>query len=386
MRIGFDAKWAFENFTALGKYTRGTIRVLSENHPGNDYLLYTAKVSKKINSKDLLAFPGTEIRTPAKIISRMQLGNIWRSTILGNAALSDGVQLFHGLTGELPIITNKRLKTIVTIHDLMFIRFPQYYAPLDIEILKRRMKHACKVANKIIAISRQTAGDISNFFGISPEKIRVIYPPWSPEFSAEQDPFELKKIIDRYQLPEDFILTAGEATPQKNTRIIVEALATVKGKLDIPLVILGKSDRKYKSEIIKLANQEKINNSVVFLDQVPPEDYPKIYQLSKLFVYPSLLDGFAVPVVEALNARVPAIISKGYGFEEAGGPHSVYFRNNDPEDLADAIIKVLNNTQLAGRMIARGEEYVKQFSGEKIAANLIQAYEEVLYNVATEVN
>lgn len=378
MKIGFDAKSAFVNFTGLGSYCKYVIRVLNENYPENKYLLYTPKVSNKKEIKALIKPSHTEIRTPAKIISRMNLGNIWRSTILGNTALSDGVDIFHGLGNELPIISNKRLKTVVTIHDLMFVRYPQMFKPVDIEILKRRYKHACKVANRIIAISQQTADDITNFLGVDPRKINVVYPGCPSGFHKEYDPIELKKIIDKYRLPEDFILNVGTVEPRRNALLIVKALAILKDKLDMPLVILGKPNRKYKDEIIRVSNKERIANRIEFLHKVPAEDLPKIYQLSKLFVYPSLFEGFGIPIVEALCSKVPVIASKGFSFAEAGGPKSIYIDNNDPEELANVIMKLLNNSQLAGKMIVHGEEYVKRFGDRKISSELMKVYQEAV--------
>ena len=378
MRIGYDAKDFFKKFSKFGSYKQCIIKEMEKHFPDNQYLLYTSDAKHSKDILDVQNYTNIEIRTPAKIISRMNMGNLWRSTILGNTALNDKVDVFHGLSNELPIIISKKLKTVVTIHDLFFIRYPKLYQPLEIEIIKRRIKHACQIANKIIAINNQTAEDIHSFLGISKNKIEVIYPGCDQCFNIEHDLFELKKVIDLYNLPPDFILHLPPFESASGTISLLRALASIEAKIDCPLIIVEHPARSYKKEIMKEAVLLGISERIIFLQQIPSDDLSKIYQLSKLFVYTATYEGSALPIIQALNARVPVITSPG--FEKVGGKGAMYVKNKDVEALGETIVKILLNTQLASKMSSGGELHVKQFSNENLANQLFEVYKSVINN------
>ncbi|CAN5389432.1 glycosyltransferase family 1 protein [soil metagenome] len=377
MKIGFDAKRVFSNATGLGNYSRFIIKALSKNHQENDYFLYTPTQGFNSETKSIISLDNVHLRTPSSIISKMNLGSIWRTTIVGNVALKEGINVFHGLSNELPLVLDKKLKSVVTIHDLLFIRYPALYNFVDIEIYKRKVKHACKVADKIIAVSQQTAEDITDFLGIEQQKIEVVYQGCNPSFRKEFPPIELNKVVDKYKLPDDFILNVGTIEARKNSLLIIKALGHIKNSTDIPLVIVGKAT-KYKNELLKLAKKEEILNRIIFLHDVSFDDLPKIYQLAKLFIYPSKFEGFGIPIIEALCSQIPVISSKGSCFAEAGGGDSIYVDPEDHEELGDAILRILNNPSLAGKMIMQGQEYVKRFDERCIASELIRVYNNLL--------
>lgn len=377
MKIGFDAKRAFLNFTGLGNYSRFIINALGKKYQENEYFLYAPFQGVDPKIKSLLALENVHLRTPSTIISRMNLGSIWRSAIVGNVALKDGVNIFHGLSNELPLVFDRKLKTVVTIHDLLFIRYPELYNFIDIEIYKRKVKHACKVSDKIVAISEQTKEDIKDFLGVESSKIEVVYQGCNSSFKKEYSPLELNRVIDKYKLPEDFILNVGTIEARKNSLLIIKALSSIKNKSDIPLVIIGKATN-YKNELVRVAKKEGINSKIIFLHEVTDEDLPKIFQLSKLFIYPSKFEGFGIPIIEALSSKVPVISSKGSCFSEAGGKNTLYINPEDYEELGDAILTVLNNPSLASRMIMTGQEYVKKFDDDIIACNLNAIYQKLI--------
>jgi glycosyltransferase involved in cell wall biosynthesis len=378
MRIAFDAKRAFTNFTGLGNYSRFIIQALSKFYPENEYILYTPK--KNTKSKEVISLtqgPNIDVRTPSKMVNHMRLNSIWRSYMLGNTARKDKVDIFHGLSNELPMTSTHKLKTVVTIHDLLFIRYPELYNRIDVQIYKKKFRHACNVADRIIAISEQTAQDIVDFFNVDRSKIDVVYQGCLPEFRFEDESTGLRFIKDKYGLPDDFILNVGTIEPRKNALLILKALAHHKQTLDIPLVIIGKAT-KYKKELLEYAEKEQIENRIIFLHNVVLDDLPKIYQMAQVFIYPSIFEGFGIPIIEAINSSVPVITSKGSCFAEAGGPDCLYVDPYNPEELAEAILKVLQNTQLATQMRSNSLQYVKRFNEDKIAADMMAVYQKVL--------
>ncbi len=373
MRVGFDAKRAFLNNTGLGNYSRFVIRALSQQYPEHEYYLYTPSAGENQDTRLLLQHTRNQLRTPSKMVSKMGMSSIWRSAILGNIAIKDQVRLFHGLSNELPIITSKNLRTVVTIHDLLFLRYPELYNAMDAAIYKHKFRHACKVSDRIIAVSQQTSRDIQQFFGIPESKIDVVYQGCHESFKKEYSPLQLEETIQQYRLPEEFMLNVGTIEPRKNAMVILQAMVAAGDKLVLPLVIVGKSG-PYKEQLIKYAKENNLLNRVYFLHNIPSEELPKIYQLAKIFIYPAIFEGFGIPIIEALNAKVPVISTKGGCFEEAGGPESKYVAHNDPQAMAETIVSINNNANIAGKMILKGQEHVKKFESSVIAAALMRTY------------
>lgn len=377
MRIGFDAKRIFSNYTGLGNYSRFVVRALSTHFPGNEYLLLAARPTGHPEGVELLSQPNISAGTPPSTITTLRLDAWWRSMNLGKAAQKKGVQLLHGLSNELPFNNPKGLKKVVTIHDLLFIRYPQLYNLIDTGIYRQKFSRACKEADRVIAVSRQTARDLVDFLKVPEEKIDVVYQGCHEDFRQEYDSYVLERVSSKHKLPPDFILNVGTIEERKNALLIVKALHALKNKVTIPLVIVGRPT-PYKEEIVKYAREHDLLDQIYFRHDIPFEDLPKIYQLSKIFVYPSVFEGFGIPILEALCSRVPVISSKGSCFTEAGGPNSIYVNPTNADELAEAILRVINNATMGTKMIIDGVAHSLNFEEKKIAQDLMAVYEKVL--------
>ncbi|MDX9705802.1 MAG: glycosyltransferase, partial [Weeksellaceae bacterium] len=185
MRIGFDAKRAFFNTSGLGNYSRSTIELLTKFYPQNDFLLFTPSIENAIDFK----YPEkAEIIQPKHLIERT-FKSWWRSFKMASSIAEHELDIFHGLSGELPIKAHKKSKAklIVTIHDLIFLRFPEYYTSVDRNIYYQKAKYACEIADTIIAISEQTKSDLINFFKVDDKKIEVVYQGCNTIFHKEAD-------------------------------------------------------------------------------------------------------------------------------------------------------------------------------------------------------
>lgn len=377
MKIGFDAKRAFLNRTGLGNYSRFIIRTLTDFFPDNDYLLYTPGTGRiHTELQPIIQKKSVKVKIPSGAMTMPGLSAVWRSYSLIKSAGRDGVDIFHGLSNELPLAGSKKVRQVVTIHDLLFLRYPHLYNLIDLGIYKQKTKWACKTADKVIAISEQTAQDLIDFYHISSNKIEVVYQGCHPSFREEYDSYVLDRVASKYALPQDFILNVGTLEPRKNAMLILQAMAQLKNKLQLPLVLVGKATN-YKEELIAYARKENLLGQLHFLHNVPFEDLPKIYQLSRMFIYPSVFEGFGIPILEALCSRVPVITSKGSCFAEAGGPHSIYINPNDPEELADAILRITNNPTMTTKMTIDGVAHSLAFEDERVAQNLMDVYRKV---------
>jgi glycosyltransferase involved in cell wall biosynthesis len=371
MRIGFDAKRAFRNVSGLGNYSRNLLRALSSYYPDNEYLLYTPSKSTNLFNYSEQRF---KVREPDGYFNK-RFKSYWRSFSLAKQAKRDKLDIYHGLSHELPYNIQKTgIKTVVTIHDLIFLRFPDLYKSWDRKIYSKKFKYACKIADLIIAVSNQTANDIKQFFGTDNSKIKVIYQGCNPVFRKELNNSERANIIKKYGFPESYILYVGTIEERKNLLSLIKAINIA--KIELPLVVIG-GRTSYFKKVKEYIDQVKVKN-IYFLETILNEDLPAVYQQAEVFVYPSVFEGFGIPVIESLYSKTPVITSKHGCFPEAGGPSSVYVDPQNIEELAIAIKKVIEDNELRQRMINEGCKYAGKFSDDMVAKNIMNAYKQII--------
>ncbi len=203
MRIGFDAKRAFLNVSGLGNYSRNILRALALYYSNNEYFLYTPSKNTSLFNTHTGQFV---VNTPAGIVNNI-FKSYWRSFSLTSQLIRDKLDIFHGLSHELPYNINKTgIKTVVTIHDLIFLRYPRLYKLVDRRIYLKKFKYACEIADVIIAVSKQTASDIKEFFNVDESRINVVYQGCNPLFKREVNNKEKEEIRKKYGFPVTFIL------------------------------------------------------------------------------------------------------------------------------------------------------------------------------------
>lgn len=372
MNIAFDAKRAFHNSRGLGNYSRDTIRLLGSFYPDNNYFLFNPKHKNSIE----FAIPENSSAITPKTFLGTVFPSYWRSKGLCDELKSCQADIYHGLSQELPYGINKvGLKSVVTMHDAIFMRYPHLYSALYRAIFIQKNKYACRVADHIIAISEQTKRDIIHYFGADENKISVVYQGCNNIFRESISELTKNEIWIKYKLPTKFLLNVGAIEERKNAAIIVEALQS--HNLDIPLVIVGKPTA-YINEIQKLVAQYKLEEQVIFIHNAETLDLPAIYSLAEIFIYPSVFEGFGIPVLEALCVGVPVITSTGSCFEETGGLNSIYVNPLNASELGDAIVKVLSDKILKKTMIAEGLVFSEKFSDANIATRLNDLYQSIL--------
>lgn len=374
MQIGFDAKRAIQNNTGLGNYSRFVIEVLSEHYPDNTYFLFAPKDKDNSRLKALLSRRNVIFIFPSSISKC--LSSLWRIFGSKRKINENRIEIFHGLSNELPVnIHSTGIKMVVTIHDLIFLRYPQYYHWIDRIIYRWKFRHACRKADAIIAVSECTKRDIISFFRISEEKIKVVYQDCNPAFKRQDSDGKQKQIIEKYQLPKQFILYVGSIEQRKNLLLAVKALKQIPE--EIHLVAIGKPTF-YQQEIVQYARVMGLESRLHIKNDFPCEDLPVVYQSAALFVYPSFFEGFGIPVIEALSCGIPVIAATGSCLEEAGGPDSIYVNPYDEAELAAKIREVLNNKDLAKKMVESGFEYMKRFEPQRIAGEIMEIYRDLL--------
>lgn len=373
MKIAYDAKRAFHNFTGLGNYARTLLEGQARYFPDNEYTLYSPSFSDKRALEWAKKNPQLQIRKPNGIFGKL-FPSAWRSLFLSKVLEKNRPEIFHGLSHELPPNIEKLgIKTVVTIHDLIFMRYPQYFSRIDCKIYEKKFRYACEVADVVLAICEQTKRDVIEFFDIPEEKVKVVYQSCSSIYYDQLPQKEKERVRRKYFLPFKYILYVGSLIERKNLLNLLEAMELTLKVSDVPLVIIGEG-AAYKKRLKAKAEKLGIAHKIIFLKNVPTEDLPAIYQASTLFVYPSYFEGFGIPIVEAMNSATPVITSQGSCFPEVGGDACVYVDPQEPHLIAEAIVKVLENPTLREEMVAKGLEFVKCFRPEKTSLALHELY------------
>jgi len=376
MRIGFDAKRCFGNNTGLGNYSRTLLKSLGALYPENEYHLYTPYI-RKTTETNFTGDPCFHIHLPGTFFTSW-----WRSYAVTNRFKKDEINLYHGLSNEIPVNSGmKAIKSVVTVHDLIFKIYPGTYNYVDKYIYDLKFRYSCNHAGKIIAISENTKKDILEYYNISPDKIEVIYQACNPLFYNLNSPEENAVVLNKYNIPKEYLLYVGSIEPRKNLKTLIKSYQYLRSGLKIPLVLIGKGGT-YKKEIEKLINKTGIEKLVTWIDNLSNNEHlHSIYQSSSAFIYPSFYEGFGLPVAEALLSRTPVITSVTSSLPEAGGPGSLYFNPSNPEQLAENIEKVLTDSLLRQQMSDNGFDYaMKNFSADVVTKKMIGFYENVLSN------
>lgn len=365
MNIGFDAKRAFFNFSGLGNYSRNIITALQSFYPENQYFLFTPPT-------DGTTFPEgkSQMITPTGVASCFP--SLWRSFFMGRAIRKHDISVFHGLSNELPAdALQGECKLVVTIHDTIFKRYPEWYKWHDRLVYERKTAFSCQVADTVIATSEQTKADLIRFFNVKEEKIEVVYQPCHPIFTIASSPEEKARIAEKLSLPKEYLLMVGNIEPRKNILNVIKAIQY--HAIDLPLVIIGRNNA-YAESLKEYVKNHQLA-SVHFYDSIENKHLSAIYQMARMLLYPSFFEGFGIPIIEALSSRIPVITSHTSCLKETGGDAALYVDPATIDSIADAILKLSTDDTLRQELIKQGEMQMKKFDIRNIAGQLIEIYQ-----------
>ncbi len=344
MRIGIDQTplLSAQKIQGTGFYTKNLINSLKKYHPENEYVLFEGE---NIPSHvDLVHFP-----------------------------------YFEPFFISLPF--RKKIKTILTIHDLIPLVFPKLFpAGIKGNIKFIIQKVLAQGVDAIITDSESSKKDIVKFLKINPDKIFPILLDVSEVFKKLNLSIkEKEKLVEKYSLPDNFVLYVGDATPNKNLRRLVEACEL----LSLPLVIVGKSlarevvDHPWNKDVMFVQEKAKKNNKIHLLGFVPEEDLVKLYNIATVFAFPSLYEGFGLPVLEAARSGCPVVTSKGGSLPEVMNDAALYVDPISVNSIAEGINKVFKNKKLQLSLSKKGLIQSKKFSWEKTSNLTVKVYEKV---------
>ncbi|WP_423147721.1 glycosyltransferase family 4 protein [Rubrolithibacter danxiaensis] len=372
MLIGYDGKRIIQNFTGLGNYSRYVLNLMACNFPQNSYFIYSSK--KAAAGLRFAENKSVYYKSP----ERLYAPAIWRTFGMVKDLKKDQIDLYHGLSNEIPAgLKRAKIPSVVTIHDLIFLRYPEYYKFIDRKIYEWKVNYACQNATKIIAVSEKTKEDLITFFKVPEKRIEVIFQSCHPVFRQKSTETEKNAVRKQYNLPSKYILNVGTIEKRKNLLLIAKALKSVPD--DVHLVVIGKQT-DYAASVKQYLRSHKLSSRVHFLSRVPLEDLPHIYQQAEMFIYPSEYEGFGIPVIEALHSEIPVIAATGSCLEEAGGPDTCYVHPKDEIQLAFFINSILNHPEKKRKTIQNGKIHLENFSDERISRQLMDLYIQTVNN------
>ncbi len=361
--------------TGLGNYSRLVIESVARRFPSHTLRLYAPDTRDNPRLEPILEMSNVELVLPSGE-GIMNRGAIWRSSGITRQLRADKIDLYHGLSNELPLnIAGSDIPSIVTIHDLIFRRLPKCYSLPDRLLYDFKYRASCRAADRIIAISQRTAADITELYGIDPDKIDIVYQGCAEAFKHPATRNTLANIREKYHLPTRYILQVGTIEKRKNLELTVKALPAIPN--DVELVVVG-SDRGYLSHVKSIARANGTLRRIHVYSNVAFSELPAIYQMSCAVVYPSRYEGFGIPVLEGLESNRPVIAGKGSCLEEAGGEAAFYVDPDSPREMAEAIKAALTDgPQLVSRL-AIGKRHASRFSNAEIASRLETIYERTI--------
>lgn len=368
-RIGIDFTAASRERAGIGRYARELIRALARFDHTHSYTLFVPRDAHA----DLLRFdwpPNFTIRRAP--FTERYLAAMWhRARIpLPVEVFIGKVDVFYSPDFLLPPTFAQR--KLVTVHDLSYVRVPECFPRPLLNYLNQAVPPSVAHADLILADAVSTQRDLSEVYRIPPEKIKVLYSGVDARFSPNV-PNESRARVRQWTQGKPYILSVGTLQPRKNYVRLIEAFAQVISKLpnsNLQLVIAGGHGWMYE-QIFQTVERLNLQERVLFPQFVSDDDLPALYTDATLFVYPSLYEGFGLPVAEAMACGVPVVSSNASSLPEVGGDAVLYFDPHNTDAMAEAIHRALTDESLREQLRTRGIEQAKKFSWEKAARELM---------------
>lgn len=375
MRIGLDGKRAVLNNTGLGNYSRYYLNIMSMAFPSARFILYSPKKATNERLEPLLARENIELAVPNLKPDWGPVRSWWRTFDMPLRLKEDGIDIYHGLSNELPLTIRNICPAVVTIHDIIYRRFPKGYTAIDRRLYDFKYGRSARIANRIIAISECTKADIINDYGIDPQKIDVIYQGVDPIFTLNIDTARKQEIRARYSLPERYILAVGTVEERKNLLLAIRALPEIPQTVKLVIVggMKGDYSEKVRTEIARLG----LNERVMHL-QVPFNDLPVLYADAALTSYTSRYEGFGLPVAESLTVGTPVIACTGSCLEEAGGEGAIYVNPDDVKAYTEAARHLLDDKVFYEIKARQGQRHVRRFTADAFAKATMACYQKAI--------
>ncbi|MEO8479608.1 MAG: glycosyltransferase family 1 protein [Gemmatimonadota bacterium] len=374
-RLGFDAIRALHNGTGLGNYARLVLAGLAEVAPNRELHLYTPRQAQPRFAR-LAEMVGGHTHPPDSPWRMPVARNLWRTFRIGRDARRDGIDLYHGLTQELPRdLPGTGIRSVLTVPDLLYVTRPQLFGAIDRRSYLWRYRWSVQHADAIIAISSGTRDDLMQHFGVPRSKIVVLPPAVDPCFAAPANLAAQSAMREQYGLPARYIIVVGTLEPRKNQRMAIAAMAEP-GADHLNLVLVGR-DGGSATSLRQMAARLGVGERVRILTEVGAGDLPHLVAGARVASYLSNAEGFGMPIVEAQAAGVPVVATSGGNLEDAGGLAARYVAADDSAGLAAAWRELALDGVVRDQAIAESRTHAAGFGRRTLAVRLLAIYDAV---------
>jgi glycosyltransferase involved in cell wall biosynthesis len=376
LTIGYDGKRAALNAVGLGNYSRNLLRDLSTERPENRYVVYSPSPFDPKLSAEFTPHPSITLRAPESRPRFKLLRHLQRHSAVVRQAREDRLSLFHGLTHTLP--AGLPCPSVVTVHDLMYLRRPEDFGWFERTNLHRICKAAVRRAARVIAVSEATKIDVVERLGVAPEKVVVTWQSCSPRFRRERvTEDDLARVRAKHALPPRFILQVGTVEPRKNALRLVRAFHRLGPRGEgVQLLIAGLSRSDYAQEVRAAAQAS--GGTVRLLGHVDTQELPALYTAASLFAYVPLIEGFGIPVLEALSCGTPVVTSNASSLREVGGPAAIPIDPLSEDSIAEGLAAGLDDGPVLARVRAAMPAHVAKFSPAAVVERVMDVYRAAL--------
>jgi glycosyltransferase involved in cell wall biosynthesis len=370
MRIAIDARKLRDY--GIGTYVRNLLRQLGRQASSHEYVVLCRRADCAIIEES-----GPQFRA---VVERAGAYSITEQFAVPMDLRREAVDLFHAPHYVLPPLTPCR--SVVTIHDCIHLRFPQYLpSRLGYAYARGQMWAATHKAARVMTVSEASKRDILRYFRVPEARIDVIYNAIDERFWLEPDAEEVNRVRERYRLTDPFVLYAGNIKPHKNLERLIEAFHLMRqadpNLKDVQLLIIGDEISKYAT-LRRAVHSHKLHKHVRFFGFVSDQTLAALYRLANVFVFPSLYEGFGLPPLEAMASGTPVITSNVSSLPEVVGDAALMIDPYDPAAIADAMARVLTDTDLRVDLQGRGLARAREFSWERSIGRVREIYEEVM--------
>jgi glycosyltransferase involved in cell wall biosynthesis len=356
VNIGFDAKRYFHNKSGLGNYSRDLVDSLIQLNPEHDFFLFD-KSSKPSSERN------------KHIVSPNHSAFLWREFGIIKSIKECNIDVYHGLSNELPFGKwPNSIKKVVTIHDVIFKTHPDKYPFMDRLFYDTKTKNALKTADSIIATSQQTLNQMADFYQFDKSKVEIVYQTCAPELWFKKSELEIINFKSQYDLTEPFLLYVSSFNQRKNHLQLIKAFNKFNSQ-SIKLVFAGQKGDTYQS-VIDLIHDLGLNDQIIIIPNFEQDDLPLLYQSAQAFVYPSLTEGFGIPLLEAMVSNLPILASDLPVFREVANRDVLFFDLKSESDL------VLKLNQLMEMKPIDYSKHTKQFNKESVSKQIMKIYKQ----------
>jgi len=369
MKIGIDTHAAEREGEGNCTYIRRLVSALSQVDKQNEYVLYGINVQHSFYRQ----FHGCEnfrIRKRAIDNSLVRI-----PFLLALATKKDTLDILHVQYIAPPLYGGK---LVVTIHDLCFLHYPDFFSKFEAWRSKLLIRLTAKKSSAIITGSHFSKQDIVDSYGMHPAKIQVIPFGISPHFSPASDPEETRKILHKYGIQKPYLLYVGRLNPRKNIVSIVKVFSQIKRENHLPhrLIIVGKKDFETRKILLSLDKIEH-KEDILFTGLVPDQDLPFLYREADVFLYPSLFEGVGLPVLEAMRSGVPVVSSDSSGLKETAGDAGICVNPLDHSEISRAVLRIISDPDFRNTCRTRGISRTEKLSWLSTAQQTLKVYQRV---------